>query len=85
MSRHISQREARRLQRDNERLRAQDHRRRLWVEKDYPGGAHIATVDVATVAAGAIHVARLLDHEVVARDDGHTIRFFAILHERFSR
>jgi hypothetical protein len=81
----ISQAEARRLKRRVEELEhARDAAFARW-GRDYPGGTHIATLTVPDVAAAKIATARLLDHAVMARQDGNTVYFYALPQSSWSK
>jgi hypothetical protein len=77
----ISQREARRLQRRVEELEAQERRRRnAWLQ-DWPGGAHILTLNQPDeLAGGGCLIARKLGHAVVVvpSDDLRELRLYAL-------
>lgn len=77
----ISQREARRLQRELARLENQQQGQRAVFARDYPGGVHILTYsfrDSETIAT--FKTARRLGHAIVATipDSNGDVKFFAI-------
>lgn len=77
----ITQAEARALKRRVAELEdAEERRRTVWVS-NYPGGVNIGTCDFASSDSPiptAMKTARRLGHAVVAVDDGHRIRFYAL-------
>ena len=75
----ISQREARRLRkRVSELERAEESRRNVWVN-EYPGGAHIGTINCASLTADVmVKVARQCGHAVVAVNGTNEIRLYAL-------
>lgn len=77
----ISQREARALRAEVQTLRDQlERQRNKWV-RDFPGGAHIASVNYASdreFVPAVIANSRLLGHAVVCTTDGAQVRFYAL-------
>lgn len=77
----ISQRQARSLRTRVEQLEEQlNMQRRSWVS-DWPGGTHIATIDISSchVEVAKIQTARRLGHAVVATETSPTrIEFRAL-------
>lgn len=80
MNRTISQREARRLRKRVAELEDLDWQRWSSWASDFPGGTHIAAVDVSALpkSISAIETARKLKHAVIALNDGETVRFYAL-------
>lgn len=79
MRRRFTQNEARawrdRAQAAEATLRAQ----RAYWRSDYPGGTHVASVTLTPgIALHAVHIARALEHAVVAVDRGNEILFYAL-------
>lgn len=75
----ISQREARALQRRVDLLEAREENRRSEWVRQYPGGAHIASVMVSEVDAAKLRIARRLEHAVVAvNGNGNELLFYAL-------
>lgn len=77
MTKHISQRETRELQRRLARLESQVEQQRNAWNSSWPGGVSIATVSHHETALVA-QTARKLGHAVVVTTDGDTLRFFAL-------
>lgn len=74
----ISQREARRLRRRVEELeRAERVRQSQW-SRDYPGGINFCTVTLPDIEAAKVRAAQLLEHAIVAKADGTTLRLYAL-------
>lgn len=72
--RHISQREAHRLEKSLDELRAErNSERRAWA-REYPGGTHLGTI---TWLSGRMEAAQMLGHAIVAvqTNDGKTELF----------
>ena len=79
ISKTISLREARELQKRVALLEAREEdRRSAWV-KDYPGGTHIGSVVLSEADAARIRTARLLSHAIFATCvNGFEINFYAL-------
>jgi hypothetical protein len=77
----ISQREARELRREVQRLHAEEDRRRnSWVS-EWPGGTNIAqsSFNAATdFLPAVIHNSRKLGHAVICTTDGSTVLYYAL-------
>lgn len=78
----ISQVDARKLKRRVQELeRILEHQRAAWC-CDYPGGTHIATVEMpdASHTPTAVRVARKLGHSVVVIDSDRQLLLYAMPH-----
>jgi len=78
MSKKISQREARRMQRELRQRDADESRRRSRWKADYPGGTHIDTIVLSDVEFSIVDTAMKLNHAIVAKLDGGTLKLFAV-------
>lgn len=77
----ISQREARALRAEVQRLREHiEQQRNRWM-RTFPGGTHIASINYANdreFTPAVIANSRLLGHAVVCTTDGAQVRFYAL-------
>lgn len=79
--RTITQAEAKALKRRVAQLEDDEERRRAAWVSDYPDGVNIAAHDFPSsdsVVPTALRTARKLGHAIVAVDDGHRLRFYAL-------
>lgn len=67
MSKVISQREARRMKWELDRLERRDAQRQSAWTAEYPGGVNIDTIDVQGVEYVAVKTAWLLGHPVIVK------------------
>ena len=74
----ISQREARRLRKRVEELEQRDRARRKRWSSDYPGGVNFCTLTLAPESAARVQTAQVLDHAIVAKIDGTSLRLYAL-------
>lgn len=80
MRKKISQREARATRKELDALKREISARHTRYARDYPGGVHIATIDVSAMPEyrGRIWTAQVLQHAVVARLDQNDLYLFAV-------
>ncbi len=75
----ISQREARRIQRELTRLQSLERDRLNEWARDYPGGTLIATVGLSEVGYARVTTARKLGYTLVATsDNANELRLYAV-------
>lgn len=65
MTKHISQREARRLQKQVRKMEADRAEERSWWSKEWPDGVLLDTIEVTNAEWHIVRAARLLGHPVV--------------------
>lgn len=77
----ISQRAARELQRRVHELERQEIERHSAFRRDYPGGVHMASIDLSSdsYAAGKLQAAQMLGAALVGRIESKMLRVYAIL------
>lgn len=78
----ISQREAHRLRKRVKALEDREEQRTNRYSRDYPGGVHIATIDLSQhiETKGRLYASQLLGAALVARSDGGSrLEIYAVL------
>ena len=78
MRKHISQREARRLQKRVAALKEQERVRMSRYRAEYPGGVHILTLGLDAEGRGRLYGASVMGAAFVAKLDGSEVRIYAI-------
>ena len=74
----ISQREARRMQRElRQRDQNESQRRARWITS-YPGGTHIDAIVLSDVERAIVDTAMKLNHAIVAKLDGGVLNLYAV-------
>lgn len=77
-TKRISQREARKLRKELDRMREAERMRGIQWRSGYPGGVHVQNVTVSPEAAARLDTAARLDHALVAKIEGSTLRLYAM-------
>lgn len=78
MRRRISQREARRLQKEVIRLNEENEERFSRYRMGYPGGRHILSIALSDESKGRLYGAALVGAVFVAKADGAQVHIYAI-------